>query len=358
MKKTFIIALHIGYWILYLLLLLLFALFIEAGQRRAGAFNFIHVTYFMNIMGVIAILPGVINFYTFYHYLFNRFLATKKIVLLCIAGIIASLLAGLVGVAGWLLISKGFFLYHNQWQELFIALLFIVLLALIHGVIALVMKGFVNWYDDIRIKQELKQKNIETELALIKSRLSPHFLFNTINNIDVLIQKDPASASEYLNKLSDIMRFMLYESKAEYIPLEKELEYIEKYIALQKIRVRNENFISYIVQGDYNHRSIASMLFMPFIENAFKHTVAKSALAINIKISIQPASISFTCENRCRENAMAAQEAGGLGNELIQKRINLLYPARHQLHIAEQDGFYKVNLIIYDAADNMHSSGR
>ena len=93
--------------------------------------------------------------------------------------------------------------------------LFIAFIAFIAGVIALVIRGFITWVDEIKLKDELKQKNHETELALVKSQLDPHFLFNTLNNIDVLILKDQKVASEYLNKLSDIMRFMLFETKAD-----------------------------------------------------------------------------------------------------------------------------------------------
>lgn len=358
MKKSFIIALHIGYWVLYLLMLLVFVLFIEAGRGRFVSSDAGIVVQLIKILGVVTLLPAVINFYIFYQFLFSRFLAVKRIAMLCVAGIAASLFSGIVGAAGSQIVTRGYLLVNNGWREFFVLLSFMSLLALVHGIIALVMKGFINWYDDIHIKHELKQKNFDTELALLKSRLSPHFLFNTINNIDVLIQRDPAKASDYLNKLSDIMRFMLYESKTEFIPLQKELQYIEKYIALQKIRVRNENYIVYTVEGDSDNRSIASMLFIPFIENAFKHTAAKCEQAIAVKINISSGSISFTCDNRCQENAMEAGEAGGVGNELIQKRIHLLYPNRHQLSITKQDGVYKVNLVIYDAANNMHSSGR
>ncbi len=121
--------------------------------------------------------------------------------------------------------------------------------ALLNGIIGLVMKGFITSYGDIRVKEELNRKNFEVELALVKSQLSPHFLFNTINNIDVLIGIDAARASAYLNKLSDIMRFMLYETKTELIPLEEELAYIEKYIDLQKIRTANPDYIRFRVQG-------------------------------------------------------------------------------------------------------------
>ena len=137
------------------------------------------------------------------------------------------------------------------------------------------------------------------EMALIKSKLDPHLLFNTINNIDALILKDAVEASNYLNKLSDIMRFMLYETMAEKILLSQEIEYIEKYIALQKIRTANVNYVHFTVTGNIGNKFIAPMVFIPFIENAFKHTNNKKLEnAITVNIIITDKTIQLVCENK------------------------------------------------------------
>lgn len=185
------------------------------------------------------------------------------------------------------------------------------------------------------------------ELALIKNQINPHFLFNTINNIDVLIQKDPIKASEYLNKLSDIMRFMLYETKADKIELAKELTYIEKYIELQKIRSSNPTYVNYLLEGNTNNLLIEPMLFIPFIENAFKHTENKSLEnAISVKISIHKEMIIFECENKFTVNSQNNSENNGLGNGLIEKRLQLLYPNNHTLEITTENNIYKVKLTL------------
>jgi len=185
------------------------------------------------------------------------------------------------------------------------------------------------------------------ELALVKSQINPHFLFNTLNNIDVLIQQDAIKASVYLNKLSDIMRFMLYETKTERIELSKELTYIEKYIELQKIRTSNLNYVNYAVEGNTDGLLIAPMLFIPFIENAFKHAENKKMEnAINIRIVIKHDRIEFKCENNYSDDNQINHDESGLGNELIQKRLELLYPKKHKLEITNSDNTYKVNLIL------------
>ena len=185
------------------------------------------------------------------------------------------------------------------------------------------------------------------ELALVKSQINPHFLFNTINNIDVLIEKDAVKASAYLNKLSDIMRFMLYETKTEKIPLSKELQYIEKYIDLQRIRTSNPNYVNYTVEGDPCDLMIEPMLFIPFIENAFKHAEGKKAEdAIKIRFSIGHRSIAFDCENRYSVYQLERPDHSGMGNDLIKKRLSLLYPGKHSLDIVTGDGIYKAKLTL------------
>ncbi|MBL4706934.1 MAG: histidine kinase, partial [Flavobacteriales bacterium] len=185
-------------------------------------------------------------------------------------------------------------------------------------------------------------------MALVKSQLDSHFLFNTINNIDVLIIKNAEEASDYLNKLSDIMRFMLFETKTEEIDLNKEIEYIEKYIELQKIRTSNSNYINYSVAGTPKDRSIAPMIFIPFIENAFKHTTNKKLKnAIDITIMIGQNFVRLECINKIDPNRKLTQESNGLGNELIKKRLNLIYPEQHNLEVSNQNNVYSVFLTIY-----------
>jgi LytS/YehU family sensor histidine kinase len=226
-------------------------------------------------------------------------------------------------------------------------ILFMSFIAAIAGLAALIIKGFITWFNEIKLKEELMQKNHETEMALIKSQLDPHFLFNTLNNIDVLILKDATEASNYLNKLSDILRFMLYETKTDEILLRKEIEYIEKYIELQKIRTANANYVSFQVIGIPANITIAPMVFIPFIENAFKHSTNKKIdNAITVKLFISKESILFVCENKFDANRKVIQESNGLGNNLIQKRLHLIYPEQHQLEIEKQTNLYSVQLTI------------
>jgi two-component system LytT family sensor kinase len=221
MKRSFIIFLHSGYWLLYLFLIFGFLLFVPNGYRH-GPLSVLFRILFASPITINFILFEVIGFYIFYSVLFPRLLYKKKFLSLFVSAIIVCVLSSGAGMLLSSLIFKTKSL-SLAWQDQVGMILFLSILVGIHGTIGLVIRGFITWYSDIKLKEELNQKNYETELALVKSQINPHFLFNTINNIDVLILKDGEKASTFLNKLSDIMRFMLYETKAEKIPLQKNL---------------------------------------------------------------------------------------------------------------------------------------
>ena len=248
MKKSIVLAVNIVYWLGYLLLLL----FVYSLARQANGGGTNPASIYAKLAMGLAVVPGLIGFYSFYTFLFTKFLNKKKIAALFLYGFLMVLACGLAGeITLTLLIGgvgdgRGDLIFPNyEPSEIAVAIFLSGCVAIVNGIIGLFMRGFITSYNDITLKEELNKKNYEMELALVKNQINPHFLFNTINNIDVLIAKDAMLASSYLNKLSDIMRFMLYETKTEKIALEKELSYIEKYIALQKIRTSNLNYVNY-----------------------------------------------------------------------------------------------------------------
>jgi two-component system, LytTR family, sensor kinase len=300
-----------------------------------------------------AFTPSFISYWSFYFILFPKYLQHKNIFLSIIHAVLIS--TG-VAILGYILIrysiESGYMIDMDTGGKpgrstAVVVIGAMTLIGLISGVVALVIKGFINWYNEKKLKEALKQKNHEMELALIKSKLDPHLLFNTINNIDALIIKDAVEASNYLNKLSDIMRFMLYETMSEKILLSQEIEYIEKYIALQKIRTANIHYVHFSVTGNIGNKMIAPMVFIPFIENAFKHTNNKKLEnAISVHIIISNKTIQLVCENKFDSKPTVRQPDSGLGNELIQKRLQLIYPEKHTLEVNKTNELYTVNLTI------------
>ena len=343
MKKSVVVAIHLGYWIGYFILLTLIysILRMTPGGGHNPALHFIKLAF------AFAFVPGVLGFYSFYGFLFENYLINKKILTLCLWGIgLSYLYASIGGMITYILFGRNF-LFDDSIAASIPMTLIISVISIVNGTLGLGMKGFISWYKDIKLKDDLNKKNYEMELALVKNQINPHFLFNTINNIDVLITKDATQASLYLNSLSDIMRFMLYETKAEKIALKQELTYIEKYIDLQKIRTANTNYVNYKVEGDSASWMIAPMLFIPFIENAFKHAENKKLdNAINIVIFISQEKIIFECENKFNEDLRHRSNQNGLGNELIEKRLLLLYPGKHVLEVSMLNKIYKIMLTI------------
>lgn len=352
MKKSIIILIHFGFWACYFLLVfIVLAIYAKSGHNASDQEGRVMTALYSILL--FAFIPSVVSYFAYYFFLFPRYLQQKKIVLAILYGLLISLVTSILAY-----ILHRYFIETGQLADMDQGgkngrstapqtLTVMTFIGALCGTVALVIKGFITWFNEIKIKEALREKNYEMEMALIKSQLDPHLLFNTINNIDALIMKDAVVASEYLNKLSDIMRFILYETKGDRIPLAKEIEYMDKYIDLQKIRTSNEHYVHFEVTGKPGNKMIAPMVFIPYIENAFKHTHNKKLEnAISIHIFIKDDTVQLVCENRCDPNAKVQHAVGGLGNELIRKRLNLLYPGQHQLDVQKTDDRYSVNLTI------------
>jgi len=189
-----------------------------------------------------------------------------------------------------------------------------------------------------------------SELALLRSQINPHFLFNTLNNIDTLVEEDPAKASDSIIKLSDIMRYMLYDASTEKVHLKDEIEYLKSYIALHQLRLSDQDYIQFNIKGENSNRIISPMLFIPFVENAFKHgkkNVVSPGVIINLFLERQ--FIKFEVQNYFDEPVKGEKDiTEGIGLKNIRRRLELIYPDNHELEIGNTNGEYHITLIIYD----------
>lgn len=202
------------------------------------------------------------------------------------------------------------------------------------------------WYQDQNIRMELERENKSSEIALLRNQINPHFLFNTLNNIDTLITKNQAQASDAVMKLSEIMRYMLYGSNTEYVPISKEIDYLKSYISLQKIRFKNPDFAKFEIKGTQKNKLIAPMLFIPFVENAFKH-VAKDAKseAISIMLTTEPEYIDFQVINSINQSDLQSKdETSGIGLSNVRRRLDLIYKDQYNLEIGIKNNNFIVKL--------------
>lgn len=352
MKKSFVILLHVGFWFCYFMLIfiMLSVYYRSSAHTEDQAPRIINA---LKSLFFFAFIPSVLSYFLNYFLLFPRYLQQKKYFLSILVGIGIAAGAAIVGY-----VMLRFYIESGNMKDMdnggkngrSTALTVIVAMTLIgsiSGVVALIIKGFVTWVNEIKLKENFREKNHQMEMALIKSQLDPHLLFNTINNIDALILNDSVAASEYLNKLSDIMRFILYETKPDKILLSKEIEYIGKYISLQKIRTANENYVHFSVTGIVGTKSIAPMVFIPFIENAFKHANNKKLEnAIMVSIHIMSETVQLVCENKFDQKMPLPETYGGLGNNLIKKRLDLIYEGKQKLAVTKTDERYCIDLTI------------
>ena len=152
-------------------------------------------------------------------------------------------------------------------------------------------------------------------------------------------------SSKSLVKLSDIMRYMLKDSKSEFVDLQNEIVYLENYFSLERLRLKNENFFNYSISGSYKGFKIAPMILIPFIENAFKHSVDSSIEnGIIVKISINNSKLVFNCENQYDKAETDKDKTQGIGLETVQKRLDLIYNNKYKMIINSENSIFKVNL--------------
>ena len=218
-------------------------------------------------------------------------------------------------------------------------------------VFVMIVKLTKDWLRDQRRTRQLEKEKLETELKFLRSQFNPHFLFNTINSINFLIQRDPRQASDTLSKSSDLLRYQLYECNETRIPLKKEVHYLSNFIALEKLRVNDNVAVTLDVSEDVNGSHIAPFILMPFVENAFKH-VSKGRQQNNfIRISLQQEAqqLCFNVVNSCQTHLPPTRELvhyGGIGLTNVRRRLALLYPNQHALHIDESVNTYAIRLTV------------
>ncbi len=191
-----------------------------------------------------------------------------------------------------------------------------------------------------------KNENLKTELKLLKSQINPHFLFNTLNNIYALSVIDSEKTQQSISYLSDMLRYVLYECERSFVSLQKEVNYIENYIKLFSIKSSKNHRIETEFNIINPNVSIAPMLLIPFVENAFKHSNIERTEDSFIKISLNTTSVDiyFKIENTTPTYMINKDNVGGIGIENVKKRLSILYSEKHTLAISEMDKIFKVEL--------------
>jgi len=218
--------------------------------------------------------------------------------------------------------------------------------------ITMSLKLVKHWYEKERLAKELAKLNTETELKYLKSQINPHFLFNSLNSIYSLALQKSDLAPDLILKLSDILRYILYEGSEKKVSLTQELKYLQSYLELEKVRHGSRMELDIAIKGDTDTKEIAPMLLIPFVENSFKHGLGKDMDKGYVKVEVDSSSedLYFSIANSkpARGSEISQQNGyqGGIGLINVKKRLNLLYPLKHKLNVGSTDNEFKVELDI------------
>jgi len=207
-----------------------------------------------------------------------------------------------------------------------------------------------EWLKSEFLRKQLEAHQLSTEIKFLKSQVNPHFLFNTLNNLFSMAQdKGNDELADGISKLSGMMRYMIYESNAETVPLKNEIEYIKSCIALNKLRYADhEAVVNFRYSNQLPDLLIAPMIFIPFVENAFKHGVTiNNTSFIDIAIAVKDKELLFTCVNKNYSFIKKMlDDKSGIGLENVRRRLALLYPGKHELLIKDDEDKFRVDLKI------------
>ena len=226
-----------------------------------------------------------------------------------------------------------------------------VMLSLDLGVIAASMlhRSYIRAHRKAMALQEEKQKTTEAELVWLKNQLNPHFLFNSLNNISSLTHIDPDQAQEAIAQLSDLLRYALYESQKPLVPLVGEVEFMQNYIAMMKLRCSDKTEVVEDFQIGTGHEQIAPLLFVSFIENAFKHGTSSNLKSrICVSLQVRDGKIIFECRNTNLPKDQTDHSGSGIGLENTRRRLDLCYPNRYswEQKVKNEEYYIKIEILL------------
>ncbi|MCE1165690.1 MAG: histidine kinase [Bacteroidetes bacterium] len=215
----------------------------------------------------------------------------------------------------------------------------------VFSALGLISKAALIWYENQVVSKDRERQNLRTELAMLKAQVNPHFLFNTLNNIKSLISSSPENAAHTVRKLKDIMRYMIYDSSGETVPLSSEAGHIGNYLELERIRYADRGFIEYKTEIQDDGAPVPPLIFMPFIENAFKHgNKLGTPPNVIIKLSESDGEVNFSVRNRKKETYAERPRNSGFGLAGIRQRLDLIFGGSYELKIIDGEKTYEVNL--------------
>jgi sensor histidine kinase YesM len=339
-KKTGQILLHVLFWTMIV-------------TYFAWGFGF-GVDYKAAFFNAILYLPGFIFIvYTLIYFLIPRYLIKRKYIQFFLGLILAVVTCMIYSWAIELTITA-----KDKFEGVTMATGRAILPFIHVAGIAISINLLNYWYRQKQKTIEAQNEKTTAELNLLKSQVHPHFLFNTLNNLYSYTLEKSEKAPEIILKLSNLLRFMIYESDVAFIPLQKEISILQQYIDLEQLRYGDRLDISFTINGDLEKKEVAPLLLLPFLENVFKHGVSHQTdhCWISFDLRLSPVCIYLKLINsKDIDEPSSPDQFSGLGLQNVRRRLELLYPARYKLETLEKDEFFIVNLEL-QVADMVNSN--
>jgi sensor histidine kinase YesM len=296
--------------------------------------------------------------YTIVYYLIPRYLQKGRnglFVLFTILSILTSALlyALLLDIYTWFEVGK-------LLRNLPILILSHTVETSLHSSIFIAVFLVYYWYKNDQLAKRFEKEKLEAELNFLKAQINPHFLFNALNSIFVLIDLDKTAASDTLLKFSDLLRYQLYECSGKSISLSSELNFLSDYISLESLRHGEYVNIEFEKPDKIPHFTLEPLLLIPFVENAFKHVSKNPAKKnfVRIKAEANNTTLRLSVSNTHHKQAAMNGHDHGIGLQNVKRRLQLLYPEDHKLSIVDQDGLFTVNLTLYAKQYELHHNRR
>ncbi|MEO5583323.1 MAG: histidine kinase [Saprospiraceae bacterium] len=325
-------------WVLHALFwFMVFGMMLMAGPSNSGSFleiarKLINLTFYIIVV------------YINLGYLIPRFLSQKNfmtycLLLLTMVAIFTPIMVLLLYITTEEVEPREYLIMNQQW-------IFLLLFMIAGG--STVIKIISDWQRHQRDRKDLETQRMQSEIKFLKSQINPHFLFNTLNSLYALTLKKSDKAPEIVIKLSEMMRYMLYECNERRVPLQKEVNYIENYLAMEKLRQSWEADIVFKLEGQIADQTIAPLIFIPFLENSFKHglnhQINEGYVHVNLKILGEKLLLSIVNSKPDQAVMSVERRNGGIGLVNVRRRLSLLYPNQYKLDIQDTEKEHVVEL--------------
>ncbi len=338
-QRNRIFVLHLLFWCVYLS----FNIYSASFYSQVRGYDWSRGLLFTGIQFVFTFAIAYLNYFVF----LPRFLNHKKIWRYLLEFVIPFALLVMFRVY-----VQRILMQDSPRAEFFSSHMYIVQVAAIALFITIfvsMLRFAAEWFELEARKKEVENEKLYAELNFLRAQINPHFLFNTLNNLYYLAYSKSDNTTEVISKLSQMMRYMIYESNHEKVLLSKEIEYMQNYISLEQLRLNNQVPIQFNVEGETENIMVAPLIFITFLENAFKHGVNNKSTGAWIKISItmKGKQCTYIVENsKVPASADSKEGKSGIGLQNVQRRLELSYPDQYKLKTEDRADRYSVQLDI------------